>query len=209
MRLSQVVEEVSRTRYTKIPIYQDRRDNIVGILHIRDLLGMHIKKISEEAQEFYKFLRKPYFVPESKSAVKLFRTFRERRQSIALTVDEYGGVTGLVTMEDLLECIFGEIHSPSDTIRQVHIKDLGNGCFESDGRMPISEFNSKMGTDLSHQWGETIGGVLLHHCGELPPEGATLDLAGFKFTFTDVGENRIRSVQFERIEKKNKAETSD
>ncbi len=201
MPLSQVVAEVSRTRYTKIPIYQGRRDNISGILHVRDLLGINIKKVSEEAQGFYKLLRKPYFVPESKSAVKLFRTFRERRQSIALTVDEYGGVTGLVTMEDLLECIFGQIHSSSDTIRQVHIKDLGNGCFESEGRMPISDFNSKIGTDLSVHRGETIGGVLLHHYGELPPEGATLELAGFKFTFTDIGENRIKKVQFERIGK--------
>ena len=210
MPLSQVVAEVSRTRHTKIPIYQGRRDNIAGILHVRDLVGVNIKKVSEEAQGFYKFLRKPYFVPESKSAVNLFRTFRERKQSIALTVDEYGGVTGLVTMEDLLECIFGEIHSPSDTIHQVQIKDLGNGCFESEGKTSISDFNSKMGTDLSDQWGETIGGVLLHHYGELPPEGATLELAGLKFTFTDVGDNRIRRVQFERIETnpENETETS-
>ena len=66
-----------------------------------------------------------------------------------------------------------------------------------------------MGTDLSDEWGETIGGVLLHHYGELPPEGTTLELVGFKFTFTDVGENRIRRVQFERIEKKKKAGTSN
>ena len=211
MPLSQVVAEVSRTRHTKIPIYQERKDNIAGILLVRDLLGVDINKISEEPKGFYKLLRKPYFVPQSKSAVTLFRTFRERKQSIAMIVDEYGGITGLVAMEDLLECIFGEIHSPSDTIRQVHIKDLGNGCFECEGRMPINEFNSKMGSDLSDQWGETIGGVLLHHHGELPSEGATLELAGLKFTIVDVGENRIQRVQFERIDKKEEAiiETSE
>ena len=128
--------------------------------------------------------------------MSLFRTFRERKQSIALTVDEYGSVTGLVTMEDLLECIFREIHSPSDTIRQVKIKDLGNGCFESEGRIPVRDFNSKMETGLSDQWGETIGGALLHHYGELPANGATLELAGLKFTFTDVGDNHIRRVCF-------------
>ena len=209
MPLSQVVEEVSRTRHTKIPIYEGRRDNIAGVLHVRDLLGVNIKKISESAQDFNQFLRKPYYVPESKSAAKLFRTFRDRRQSIALIVDEFGGIIGLVTMEDLLECIFGEIHSSSDTMRQVPIKDLGNGCFETEGRLPIREFNSKMETNLTNQWGATIGGLLLHRYGELPSEGATLELADIKFTFTDIGENRIRRIQFERIEQKNKTKADN
>lgn len=209
MPLSQVVAEVSQTRHTKIPIYEGRRDNIAGILHIRDLLGVNIKKITEEARGLNEFLRKPHYVPESKSAVTLFRTFRERRQSIALIVDEYGGIIGLVTMEDLLECIFGEIHSSSDTMRQVPIKDLGNGRFETEGRLPIREFNSKMETNLTDQWGETIGGLLLHRYGELPSEGTTLELSDIKFTLTDIGENRIRRIQFERIEQKNETKADN
>ena len=116
--------------------------------------------------------------------------------SIALIVDEHGGVTGLVTMEDLLECIFGEIHSPSDTVHRVSIKNLGEGRFAVDASMPVMEFNQEMGADFTDEWGETLGGLLLHHCGELPPEGAVIKVDKFKFIVVDVEENRIKNVEF-------------
>jgi magnesium and cobalt transporter len=158
-------------------------------------------KLSNEPQGFRGLLREPHFVPETKLAVDLFHTFRERKLSIALTVDEYGGVTGLVTMEDLLECIFGDIHSPSEVSRQASMEDLGDGRYAIDGALPVDEFNEKMGTDLSEEWGDTIGGLLLHHYGELPPQGADLELGGFRFTVMEVGQNRIRAIEVHRIEK--------
>lgn len=132
-------------------------------------------------------------------AADLFRTFRERKLSIALTVDEYGGVTGLFTMEDLLECIFGEIHSPSDEVHQVSIKDLDEHRYLVDGSMTIAEFNQEMDSDLSEEWSETIGGLLLHHYGELPPEGDKIEIDRFRFRVTGVVENRIKTVEFEEI----------
>ena len=196
--LNEIIAEVCKSRHTKIPIYQENRDNICGILHARDLLGIDTAEFSKDPHEVKKLLRKPYFVPESKLAADLFRAFRERKLSIALTVDEYGGVTGLVTMEDLLECIFGEIHSPSDEVHQVSIKDLGDGRYAVDGSMPIADFNQKMGSNLSEEWGETIGGLLLHHYGELPPEGDKIEIDQFRFRVTEVEENRIRTVEFEK-----------
>jgi CBS domain containing-hemolysin-like protein len=190
---------VCKSRHTKIPLYQENRDNVCGILHARDLLGIDIEKFSRNTRRLQELLRKPYFVPESRLAADLFRTFRERKLSIALTVDEYGGVTGLVTMEDLLECIFGEIHSPSDEVHQVSIKDLGEGRYAVDGSMPIAEFNSEMDSDLSEEWGETIGGLLLHHYGELPPEGDKIEIDRFRFRVTEVEENRIKTVEFKEI----------
>jgi putative hemolysin len=197
--LQEIIVEVCKSRHTKIPIYHENRDNVCGILHSRDLLGIDVEKFSEDPQRLQELLRKPYFVPESKLAADLFRTFRERKLSIALTVDEYGGVTGLVTMEDLLECIFGEIHSPSDEVHQVSIKDLGEGRYAVDGSMPIVEFNQEMGSALSDEWGETIGGLLLHHYGELPPQGGKIEIEGFRFIVTEVEENRIKTVEFEKI----------
>jgi hypothetical protein len=91
------------------------RDTILGILYTRDLLGVDLAGWSATRRAFRKLLRQPNFFPESKPAVELFHTFRQRKLSFALIVDEYGGVTGLVTMEDLLECVFGEIASPSDS----------------------------------------------------------------------------------------------
>ena len=197
MPLGEIIVEVCKSRHTKIPIFQENRDNVCGILHARDLLGIDIEKFSPDSHRLERLLRKPYFVPESKLAADLFRTFQERKLSIALTVDEYGGITGMVTMEDLLECIFGEIHSPSDEVDQVSIKDLGEGRYAVDGSIPIAEFNHQMGSDLSVEWGETIGGLLLHHYGELPPEGDKIEIDGFRFRVTEVEENRIKTIEFE------------
>ena len=197
MPLDQIIAEVCKSRHTKIPIYQENRDNVCGILHARDLLAIDVERFMRDPRRLQELLRKPYFVPESKLAADLFRTFRERKLSIALIVDEYGGVTGLVTMEDLLECIFGEIHSPSDEVDQVSIKDLGERRYAVDGSMPIAEFNQKMESDLSVEWGETIGGLLLHHYGELPPVGDKIEIDRFRFRVTEVEENRIKTVEFE------------
>lgn len=205
--LQEMIAEVCKSRHTKIPIYQENRDNVCGILHTRDLLGIDIEKFSRDPQRLQGLLRKPYFVPESKLAADLFRTFRERKLSIALTVDEYGGVTGLVTMEDLLECIFGEIHSPSDEVDQVSIKDLGEGRYAVEGSIPVTEFNQEMGSELSDEWGETIGGLLLHHYGELPPQGDTIEIQGFRFIVTEVEENRIKAVEFQKIQEVAQPET--
>ena len=208
MPLNAMVKELSRTRHTKVPVYKEHRDNVVGILYARDLLGLDIKKVSQNLKGVERLLREPYFVPESKLAADLFHNFRERKLSVALTVDEYGGVTGLVTMEDLLECIFGEIHSPSDERRHVRVKELGDGRYAADGGMTIGEFNKEMDTKLSDQWGETIGGLLLHHYGELPPEGATMDLDELRFKVVEVEENRIKSIEIERIGKVESLESS-
>lgn len=206
MHLEGMIKELCRTRRTKVPVYREHRDNVVGILHARDLLGIDASAIMQDPRGREKVLRKPYFVPESKLAADLFHDFRERKLSVALTVDEYGGVTGLITMEDLLECIFGEIHSPSDELLQVHIKDLGDGRHVIDGAMPIKEFNEEMGTELSDEWGETLGGLLLHHYGELPPEGAVIRLGALQFTVVEAEQNRIKTVEFQRsVEPENPA----
>jgi putative hemolysin len=91
---------------------QGHRDTILGILHARDLLGVDLARLERDPQGVRKLLRQANFFPESKPAVELFHTFRQRKLSFALIVDEYGGVTGLVTMEDLLECVFGENRQP-------------------------------------------------------------------------------------------------
>ena len=201
MPLEEVTKELSITRHTKIPVYQEEKDNICGILHARDLLGIDAEKFVRDPHSLRDLLHKPYFVPESKLAADLFHTFRERHLSIALTVDEYGGVMGLVTREDLLECIFGEIHSPSDERHQATIKDLGEGLYRVDGKIPVTEFNQAMGSDFSDEWGETIGGLLLHHYGELPHEGAKVEVGDFLFTVSEVEENRMKVVEFQRTPK--------
>ncbi len=197
----EILQELHRTRHTKVPIFQEHRDNIRGILYARDLLGIDLDEISKEPQWFKNLLREPYFVPESKPAAELFDTFRERRMSCALTVDEYGGVTGLVTMEDLLECIFGDIHSPSDVSPQAYIKMLSEDRYRIDGAMPIADLNREIGCDLPEDQAETIGGLVLHKFGELPPENASIQISGLHFSVVEVEENRIKELHLEKSEK--------
>jgi putative hemolysin len=140
-------------------------------------------------------LREPYFVPESKPAVELFRAFRKRKQSLALTVDEYGGVTGLVSMEDLLECIFGDIRSASDEmIDEPRFKAFADGSSRLEGSMPVEQFNQELGGELDDTKAETVGGLLLHAYGELPPEGTKIVFGTLEFTVVRLHHNRIREV---------------
>ena len=200
LSLKEAVHTIQQTRHTKVPVYEDNRDNIVGILYARRLLGLDIKKESQGSPGLRKYLKPPYFVPESKTVANLFKTFREKKLSIALTVDEYGGVTGLVTMEDLLECIFGEIYSPSDEFNKPMIETLDDNRHRVDGSLAVSDFNAKMETRLSEEFGKTLGGIILHGFGEIPEPGSSIVLDDFRFTVTAVEANRIKTLECERIE---------
>ena len=116
MPLSMMVRQLHRTRRTKVPVYDGNRDTILGLLYARDLLGLDTAVLEAEPGGLQRLLRKPSYVPDSQPAADLFHQFRQRRLSTALAVDENGAVTGLITMEDLLECIFGDLPSASDMI---------------------------------------------------------------------------------------------
>lgn len=191
MPVPEMVAELKRTRHTKIPVYRKHRDEILGILHVRDLLAQDLEKLEKHPKRLIRMLREPNFVPESKSATDLFRTFRKRHQSVALAVDEYGGVTGLISMEDLLECIFGDIPSPSEAHDRGDLETLEDGRTQIDGGLSITQFNSEMGTNLEDSEFDTIGGCVLHEFGELPEAGSEVVLGNFVFRVETVEGNRI------------------
>jgi putative hemolysin len=202
MPLSEMVAELIRTRFTRVPIFKGNRDNIVGILYARDLLSVDYQAAILEGRTVEAFLRKPFLVPEIKPATELFETFRERNLTIVLTIDEFGGITGLVTMEDLLKHIFGYIRRLSDTARIQGIEHLGDGRFAIDGDVSINEFNSEMHTHLSGEPAHTVAGMVLNPYGELSPKNALIAIGGFRFIIEDVDHYRIRHVFFERKEVK-------
>jgi putative hemolysin len=199
MPLGEMAVEIHRTRHTKIPVHGDDLDTIAGVLFARDLLRMDFANGSSAQAE--DLLRKAYFVPESRAVADLFHTFRKRKLSVALTVDEYGGVTGLVTMEDLLECIFGDIPSGSEVIKQqqVEFEELGGGHFRVDGSMTLEQFNELVGTDFDDEEVETIGGILLNEFGELPPEGTRIVIGGHAFTVMSLDSHRIDDITVEPV----------
>ncbi len=208
MSLSEMIAEVRRSRHTKIPVYEGDRDTIVGILYARDLLGLDPAGL--DSTQNRQLLREPYFVPETKPVGELFHALRKRKQSLAMTVDEYGGVTGLVSMEDLLECIFGDIRSASDeTMEELELKELADGSSRLQGSMPIEQFNQEFGGALDDSIAETVGGLLLHEYGELPPEGTSIVLGILEFTVVKVGRNRVEEVTVVMLPGAGKADTPE
>jgi putative hemolysin len=197
--LPKILTVLRETRQSRIPVYGEHRDDILGILHARDLLDVDLEEVEKDFRKFQALLREPYFVPETKPALELFDTFRERKLSFALTVDEYGGITGLVTMEDLLESIFGDIPSLSDISEQFEVEQIDESRYLIEGIMPVEDFNSQFGCNLQHDEVETIGGLVLNEFGELPTEGDVVDISEFKLTISKVTQNRIAEIQVDRV----------
>jgi putative hemolysin len=194
MPLADIVEELKRTRHTKVPVYRENRDTIEGILYARDLLAADFEALQQQPERLQELLRAPYFVPETKAASDLFHSFSKRKLSVAVAVDEYGGVTGLISMEDLLECIFGDIPSPSDGLAEQDVAVAKDGTTRVDGALSISQFNREVGAMLNEDEFDTVGGFILHELGELPVEGTTISLDDFVFTVETVEANRLKTL---------------
>jgi putative hemolysin len=148
-----LLAQIKAARQSRYPVFKGHRDTILGILHTRDLLGVDLARVERDPQGLRRLLRQPHFFPESKPALELFHTFRQRKLSFALCVDEYGGVTGLVTMEDLLECVFGEIASPSDAeaVSQHLVGELADGRRLIDAGIALADFNREFAVSLGSE----------------------------------------------------------
>lgn len=197
--IDEMIAEIQRLRHDKVPIYQGHRDQVLGILYARDLLSVDLSQITDSPGWLLKQLRKPYLVPETKPVVELFRAFRKRRSSLALTIDEYGGITGLITMGDLLECIFGEIPSASEILEKAELRKRMQGTNRVDASMSVDQFNREFAAQLPIDRSDTLAGLVLHKFGELPPVGAGVVVEGWEFTVTSVEKYRIREVKLERV----------
>lgn len=195
----EIVRALVKSRHSRVPLYQGHRDTIVGVLYTRDLLKPVAQEMLTEPDAIEKLLREPLLIPEVKPTAELFETFRRRNLTFALTVDEYGGVTGLVTMKDLLEHIFGEIRSLSDAARLQGIEDLEDGRYAIDGELTVEDFNREMHVHLSGWHAHTVAGLVLNSYGELPPAGAIIDLDELRFLVDAVDHNRIRRLIVEPL----------
>lgn len=187
------------SRQSRMPVYEENRDNILGILHARDLLAVDLNQVGTERKTLEALLRPPYFVPESKSASELFDTFRHRKKSFALVVDEYGGVTGVITMGDLLGAIFGDIPTPSDEADEDWFHELADNRFVLPGATSLDDFNGRFRANFAVDDVRTLGGLVLHHFGELPEESASIEIWPFRFTAQRIEANRITEILVELL----------
>jgi magnesium and cobalt transporter len=186
---------VVESGHSRFPVMDEDRDDIVGILLAKDLLRL----VSSEARERFdirEFMRPAVFVPESKRLNVLLKEFRGSRNHMAIVVDEYGGVAGLVTIEDVIEQIVGEIDDEFDVEDDQNIRKEGDRVFMVRGVTRIGEFNEYFGAHLSEEEGfETVAGLLMKQLGRLPRRGESANIEGFEFRVMRADRRRIDALR--------------
>ena len=195
MPLQEVARIIVRSGHSRIPVYKETRDNIVGILHAKDVLSSLLEQGEDEAS-VSSVMREPFFVPETKSIRTLLQEFRARKQHIAIALDEYGGTSGLITIEDVLEEIVGDIEDEHDAPRQEDIRPLGENVYELTGRALLEDLED-LGVDLDSDEVDTIGGYLSMEAGHVPGPGERFTLRGWTFTVLEADRKLIIRLRME------------
>jgi putative hemolysin len=198
-----IVEYIMAEGHTRFPVYDKSRDDIIGILYIKDLLPELAKVSGEPRRPVADMLRKPLFVPESKAVDSLLTQLQHSRTHIAIALDEYGGVSGLVTIEDVLEEIVGEIEDEFDSEVEQEIRKIDEDTCEALGRAHVEEINTEMGYDLPEEENfDTIGGFVFAEFGRVPSVGETLTWnETVQVTVLEATRRRVGRVRLERIHK--------
>src|SRR5437763_5589435 len=187
---------VIETAHSRFPVFEDNRDNVIGILLAKDLLRFY----AEEEFSVRDMLRPAVFVPESKRLNVLLKEFRANRNHIAIVVDEYGGVSGLVTIEDVLEQIVGDIEDEYDFDESVdNVIPEANGRFRVKAQTEIADFNAHFGGSFSDEEFQTIGGLVVQAFGRLPKRAETTTIANFRFKVVRADSRRLYTLEVERL----------
>jgi magnesium and cobalt transporter len=189
-------DSVKELGFARVPVYEGDLDHIVGILYAKDLLTFDTE--TDRDRSITDILRSPLFTPESKNAGELLRELQRRRTHIAVVVDEYGGTAGLVTLEDLIEEIVGEIRDEHDQEEPL-LTVIDKSTLMADGMVRLDELAESMELTFEGEGVETLGGYLMDAFGRIPSEGEQLERDGAEFTIESVVEQRITSVRVVRV----------
>jgi putative hemolysin len=195
--LADYVDELLEERYARIPVFEKDSDNIIGILYMKDFI-IEARKNGFEQVDIKSLLRKPYLVPESKNIDDLFRELQETKVHIALLIDEYGGFSGIVTIEDLIEEVMGNIEDEDDEFES-KLEKLDENIYLVDGQYYIDDLNDELLLDLESEEHETIGGLIIDLLGEIPDEDETeeriVEFGNCVFKIESVKDRRIDKVR--------------
>ncbi|MFW6368248.1 MAG: hemolysin family protein [Spirochaetota bacterium] len=186
-----VFEKVVSCGHSRFPVYKDSIDNVVGVLYAKDLLRF---LITNDEVKVDAIIRKPYFVPESKRLDSLLREMRRRRVHIAVAVDEYGGVSGIVCLEDIIEEIVGDIQDEFDN-EQEELFDLGDGSYLADARLDIEDLNAKLGAQIPEEDFDTLGGFVFDLFGKIPSKYEKVRYDDIDFIIQEMDGHKIKTVK--------------
>ncbi|MBO4235677.1 MAG: HlyC/CorC family transporter [Firmicutes bacterium] len=192
------MDELMKLQYSRIPVCEGESDNIIGILHIKDYL-IQARDKGFENVDIRSILRTPYFVPETKNIDALFFELQKEKQHIAILIDEYGGFSGIVTMEDIIEEIVGEIDDEFDE-EEFALKKIDDKTAVINGKTYIDDLNEEMDINLESENSETVGGLVMELLGEIPADGdkgRVVEYKNYRFTVLSVADRRIEKIKME------------
>jgi CBS domain containing-hemolysin-like protein len=212
--LDQVLAVMTENKFSRVPVYEDRPEQIIGIVHYKDLMRVwderrfaHDSRRATRPFRLRRFVRKPVVVPETKPLNQLIDEFRKSHTHLALVVDEFGTISGLVTLEDVLEQVFGDIGDEHDAVR---VEPPGSEkALELEGSTTIRDLETRYHIALPTEAGfETLAGFLLFQFGYIPKENERVDYGGRRFTIAKMDRNRIASVTIEKLDSKTPVESA-
>ena len=191
--IDSIIDRVIESGYSRTPVYKDSIDNIIGILYIKDLL-FEARKIGFKNIDVQKILQEPFFILETQKTNDVFKLLKENKVHLGLLFDEYGGVSGLVTMEDLIEEIMGDIEDEYDKEESI-ISQIDENNFYIKGNLAVSDFNSTFGINVEEGEYDTMNGYLLTMLGKLPKEGTLVELDEVDLLVNKVDNRRIEQIK--------------
>ncbi len=188
----ELIEKIVKSGHSRFPVYTDSIDNVIGVLYVKDLL----KSFSENLQtlELSKIIRKPYFVPESKRIDSLLREFKRHHLHIAIAIDEYGGISGIVTMEDIIEEIVGDIQDEFDKERE-DIITINENVWLCDARVDLDDLNETIGAQFPNEDFDSLGGFVFDLFGKVPVKYEKSSWNNYDFIVQDMEGHRINVIK--------------
>lgn len=197
LSLEETVSLVSQAVHSRFPVVAEDVDNVMGVLHAKDLLAA-MRSGDPDGFDIKDIMRPAAFVPESKRLNELLREFRETRNHMAIVIDEYGSVCGAVTIEDVLEQIVGDIEDEFDGDGESNFRPVDRRNCSVKAVTPVSEFNRYFNTSIENHEVSTIGGLLLQRLGHVPERGETLDIAGIRITVLNADKRQVKMLKVTR-----------
>ncbi len=204
---AEIIAQSVNSPHSRLPAWKDEPENIVGVIHVRDLMREVHRVVSEAGGDFAAVARidiaavarEPYFVPDTTPLDEQMRQFLQQRRHFGLVIDEYGALLGLITLEDILEEIVGEIVDEHDIPTEDPITRLDSGAIEIDGAMTIRDLNRAMDWSLPDDEANTVAGLVIHEAQQIPEAGQVFQFHGFRFTVAERVENRLTRLKIRKM----------
>jgi len=196
MQLNELMEMIQREQFSRIPVYENSIDNITGVVHIKDLFMANACGTDDFVLE--KYLRPTIFVPETKMVNDLFRIMKKEKIHMGIVLDEYGGTAGLVTMEDLIEEIMGDIQDEHDTEEPNYLR-IDESTIDVNASLRIEDINEKLGLELECDDAETVGGIVFAKLGRIPVVGDVLNIGELEMHVIKMDGHRIEKIRIKRV----------